>query len=159
MSEELEGGDGVDFGDVPTDMGDTGSTDMGPSDSSDGVATAEEEQEVTTEEQEAPEEQIGTEQERISQENQDEQEERGLLSPVNDRGEQYPEITDPRTDKPIPFPEGELEIVPQDQRASWGASERRAFIEEWERRGYSTPPGGWGGCEVHHIHPREIFIS
>jgi len=155
MSEELKGGDSGDSGDVSTDMGDTDYTDMGPSDESDGIETAGEEQEITTEGQETPEDQEETEQDSTSQENQNEQEGQDASFPANDRGELYPEIIDPRTDEPVPFPEEELEIMPQDQRAPWGASERRAFIEEWERRGYSAPPGGWGEYEIHHIHPRE----
>jgi len=76
-------------------------------------------------------------------------------SVTNDKGEAYPEIIDPRTGEVIPFPEEDLEIVPPDQRVAWGAQQRRAYIEEWESKGFEPPPGGWEACEIHHIKPRE----
>lgn len=92
------------------------------------------------------------------QEEEDKQEgetEQPLEPVVNHRGEEYPEVIDPRTGEPIPPPEGDLEIVPQEERVPWGISERRAFIEEWEAKGYPVPEGGWSEYDIHHIRPRE----
>ena len=76
--------------------------------------------------------------------------------PVNRDGMPYPSVTDPRTGRPIPFPDGEVTRVPQSQRVSWGLRERAEYIAEWYRRGYSTPLGGWDGYDIHHILPREF---
>jgi hypothetical protein len=68
----------------------------------------------------------------------------------------YPSINDPRTGNPIPFPEGNLVEVNKADRVPWGREQRGEYIREWHKRGYSTPPGGWGGYDIHHIKPREF---
>ena len=67
----------------------------------------------------------------------------------------YPQVIDLKTGRPIRFPSDIKDIVPEAQRAKWGAKERAGFIKEWERRGYDTPRGGWGNYEIHHIKPRQ----
>src|SRR5438067_708593 len=42
----------------------------------------------------------------------------------NSRGEPYPTVIDQRTGKPMPFPEGELEKVPREDRAEWDRKAR-----------------------------------
>jgi hypothetical protein len=66
----------------------------------------------------------------------------------------YPSITDPRTGKPIPFPEGNLVPVDATQRVSWGKQERAAYIREWYDKGYPSPPHPWDEYDIHHIKPR-----
>jgi len=73
---------------------------------------------------------------------------------VNNKGVPYPTITDPRNGKPIPFPE-KLVKTPKASRVPWTRSTREAFIEEWQRRNFPEPPGGWSEYEIHHIQPRE----
>jgi hypothetical protein len=34
--------------------------------------------------------------------------------------------------------------------------QRQAFKDEWCRRGYAEPIGGWNRYDMHHIHPREF---
>ena len=80
--------------------------------------------------------------------------------PVNARGEPYPKATDPRTNKPVPFPEGDLKIVPKESRVEWdspatGFKRRGAYIKEWFDRKLPKLPGSWGDYELHHIWPRE----
>lgn len=77
------------------------------------------------------------------------------LKQLNSKGVSYPEVKDPRTGKNIPMPEGELEIVPKDQRVEWNNATRSEFIKEWYDRGYQTPEGGWDKYDIHHILPRE----
>lgn len=73
----------------------------------------------------------------------------------NSKGQLYPSVIDPRTGKNIPTPSGNLSIVDKNDRVQWTANERAAYIKEWYDRGYSTPNGGWGEYEIHHIIPRE----
>lgn len=73
----------------------------------------------------------------------------------NSSGDPYPAVVDPRTGEPIHYPGRDLEVVPRDQRVTWGRQERGEFIGEWYRRGYETPPGGWAAYDIHHIRPRE----
>jgi hypothetical protein len=77
-------------------------------------------------------------------------------SPVNKAGKPYPNVTDPRTGKPMTFPEGPLERVPASQRVEWTNQDRGRFIKEWYDRGYQTPQGGWSEYDIHHIRPREF---
>jgi hypothetical protein len=74
---------------------------------------------------------------------------------VNAVGRAYPRVLDPRSGEPIVFPGSGLSQVPLEDRVPWGASERGAYIKEWYDRGYSTPAGGWGEYDIHHIVPRE----
>lgn len=76
---------------------------------------------------------------------------------VNRNGTLYPEVPDPRTGRPIPFPDGELARVDMSKRASWDSkADRYAYIREWHDRGYETPRGGWSQYDVHHIQPLEF---
>lgn len=73
------------------------------------------------------------------------------------------------------FPEGDLNRIPKEERTPWFGtiSEARNFktnnpgfedqilsrgeyIQEWYKRGYATPKGGWDLYEIHHIRPREF---
>ena len=88
--------------------------------------------------------------------------------PTNKKGVAYPKITDVKTGKLMEFPEGDLEIVPKENRVEWYRNQslanvnrtdpimcKRDFIEEWYNRGYNTPSGGWGLYDIHHIKPRQ----
>jgi hypothetical protein len=78
-----------------------------------------------------------------------------LQSPSNS-GKPYPTVIDPRTGDPIPFPQNP-QRVPKDQRVQWDSrTDRGAFITKWYDQGYSTPPGGWGAYDIHHIDPKEF---
>ncbi|MFN6108378.1 MAG: RHS repeat-associated core domain-containing protein, partial [Planctomycetaceae bacterium] len=69
----------------------------------------------------------------------------------------YPKVVDPRTGRNIGFPTGIVGRVDSTLRVSWDSKlDRAAFIAEWYRRGYPTPPGGWPNYDIHHIHPREF---
>jgi hypothetical protein len=74
---------------------------------------------------------------------------------LNGAGRAYPRVLDPRTGEPIPYPGGRLATVPKADRVPWGGPERQAYIKEWYDRGFSTPEGGWGEVDVHHIVPNE----
>jgi RHS repeat-associated protein len=79
-----------------------------------------------------------------------------ILGPwkVNEVGEPFPVVIDPRTGKPIPPPPDDLQVVPEELRVSWdGRQDRREYIEEWYDQGYETPPGGWDLYQIHHIKP------
>ena len=76
--------------------------------------------------------------------------------PVNSKGNPYPSVIDPRTGELIPFPEGELQRIPPEDRVQWNSRLRNAFINEWVARGYPEPEGGWENYEIHHILPREF---
>lgn len=86
----------------------------------------------------------------------DEDSSENSCSQENNSGDQYPSVEDPRTGRPIEFPEGQFERVPRNQRVRWTGTERRAFIREWEARGYPEPPGTWQEYEIHHILPKEL---
>ena len=88
--------------------------------------------------------------------------------PTNKKGVAYPKITDVKTGKLMEFPEGDLEIVPKENRVEWYRNQsltnvnrtdpimcKRDFIEEWYNRGYNTPSGGWELYDIHHIKPRQ----
>jgi RHS repeat-associated protein len=77
------------------------------------------------------------------------------LQPLNNRGQPYPQMTDPRTGEEVPFPEGELQQIPEADRVVWNNQTRYAFIQEWYQQGYPDPEGGWGNLDIHHILPRE----
>jgi len=170
MSELLESGDSgdLDLG-ASTDSGGSDTLDMGPPRVADGLDTTEAPQDsgdlgstsapkaldTFVDNASALDEQVQTESESEAVTGEEDLDVGSEDSTINDRGEGYPEIIDPRTGEPIPFPEGDLEIVPQDERVGWGAAQRQAFIQEWNDRGYEPPPGGWEECEIHHIKPRE----
>ena len=80
----------------------------------------------------------------------------GRGSVTNGAGKPYPEVLNPGTGELIPYPGSGLSKVPVSERVSWGAKERGEFIKEWYDNGYSTPPGGWAGYDIHHIQPREL---
>lgn len=88
---------------------------------------------------------------------------------VNSKGVEYPDIIDLKTGERLKFPEGDLDIVPEENRAQWYASQSMAdayrtnpdeilckkdFIDEWYAQGYTTPEGGWSLYDIHHIKPR-----
>ena len=88
---------------------------------------------------------------------------------VNDRGDAYPEIIDIKTGENLEFPDGDLDIVPEEDRVPWYRSQsianenrtdpdeilcRKDFIDEWYAQGYTTPDGGWDLYDIHHIKPR-----
>jgi hypothetical protein len=75
--------------------------------------------------------------------------------PTNGRGDPYPVMTNPGTGEEVPFPEGNLQQVPQEDRVEWNNMTRGAFIKQWYDNRYSTPDGGWEGYDIHHILPRE----
>lgn len=75
---------------------------------------------------------------------------------LNKVGDFYPNVPDLRTGKTISFPIGDLKKVPQTSRVAQGAQERGKFIQEWYKRGYETPRGGWSEYDIHHIKPREF---
>jgi hypothetical protein len=77
------------------------------------------------------------------------------VTAVNRAGQAYPNVLDPRTGQPIPYPGPDLTKVPPAQRVTWTATDRAAFIKAWYDRGYPTPPGGWSDYDIHHIRPRE----
>jgi hypothetical protein len=73
--------------------------------------------------------------------------------PVNRFGHPYPTVIDPRTGESMPFPECELQVIPQENRVEWPPQGRQTFIEEWNSRGYPEPKGGWDRYDIHHILP------
>jgi hypothetical protein len=73
----------------------------------------------------------------------------------NSAGDPYPQVIDPRTGEPVHYPGQDLEVVPREQRVTWGRQERGEYIADWYRHGYETPPGGWARYDIHHIQPRE----
>ena len=95
----------------------------------------------------------------------------GTSSVVNSKGVAYPEVKDIRTGQNMVFPEGVGSRVPKDSRVGWYRNQSEAnlyrvndtdilckkdYIDEWYRRGYQTPEGGWDLYEIHHIKPREF---
>ncbi|SHU94916.1 Uncharacterised protein [Mycobacteroides abscessus subsp. abscessus] len=62
----------------------------------------------------------------------------------------------PGTGDEMPFPAGDLERMPRDQRSEWTNMDRYYFIQQWHDMGYETPPGGWNMYDIHHIRPREF---
>lgn len=95
----------------------------------------------------------------------------GSSSVVNSKGVAYPEVKDIRTEQNMVFPEGVGSRVPKDSRVGWYRNQSEAnlyrvndtdilckkdYIDEWYRRGYQTPEGGWNLYEIHHITPREF---
>ena len=95
----------------------------------------------------------------------------GKTSIVNSKGASYPEVTDIRTGQNMVFPDGVGSRVSPDSRVGWYRNQSEAnlyrtndtdilckkdYIDEWYRRGYQTPEGGWDLYEIHHIMPREF---
>lgn len=76
-------------------------------------------------------------------------------SVTNSAGDPYPQVSDPRTGKTISLPDGNLTRISPEHRTEWGLQQRGAFISEWNRRGFTEPPGGWDKYDIHHIKPRE----
>jgi hypothetical protein len=74
---------------------------------------------------------------------------------VNDKGDPYPTVIDPRTRKPIPFPQEKLTWIPEPNREVWDNTTRAAFIKEWYDKGYGNLPKSWREYDIHHILPRE----
>ncbi|SKF66996.1 Uncharacterised protein [Mycobacteroides abscessus subsp. bolletii] len=74
----------------------------------------------------------------------------------NDNIEAYPRVYNPGTGDEMPFPAGDLERMPRDQRSEWTNMDRYYFIQQWHDMGYETPPGGWSMYDIHHIRPREF---
>lgn len=74
----------------------------------------------------------------------------------NDNIEAYPRVYNPGTGDEMPFPAGDLERMPRDQRYEWTNMDRYYFIQQWHDMGYETPPGGWSMYDIHHIRPREF---
>lgn len=74
---------------------------------------------------------------------------------VNKSGIFYPDVPDLRTGRSIPFPTGNLQIVPKANRVIWDNNARATFIKEWHDKGYPRPRGGWEEYDIHHIKPRE----
>ena len=83
----------------------------------------------------------------------------------------WTEVKDIRTEQNMVFPEGVGSRVPKDSRVGWYRNQSEAnlyrvndtdilckkdYIDEWYRRGYQTPEGGWNLYEIHHITPREF---
>lgn len=68
----------------------------------------------------------------------------------NDKGEPYPQYTDPRTGEPVPFPEGDLEVVSSEDRVVRD-NYRYRFIKEWNDKGYEDLD--WSKYDIHHIKP------
>ena len=90
---------------------------------------------------------------------------------VNSKGVTYPEVIDIRTGQNMVFPEGVNSRIPKESRVGWYRNQTEAnlyrvndtdilckkdYIDEWYRRGYQTPEGGWDLYEIHHIKPREF---
>ena len=90
----------------------------------------------------------------------------------NSKGQEYPDIEDLKTGESMAFPQGDLSVVPKENRAPWFRSKSQAqdfrnnnpayndaiiskgeFIDEWYKRGYTTPNGGWDLYDIHHIQP------
>ncbi|QOF29726.1 HNH endonuclease signature motif containing protein [Mycobacteroides abscessus] len=74
----------------------------------------------------------------------------------NNNIEAYPRVYNPGTGDEMPFPAGDLERMPRDQRSEWTNMDRYYFIQQWHDMGYETPPGGWNMYDIHHIRPREF---
>jgi len=67
--------------------------------------------------------------------------------------EEYPTWIDLRTGERISFPGYGLQKV--NDPLTWTLDDTKAYRDEWYRRGYKTPIGGWRLYEIHHIHTRE----
>ena len=72
--------------------------------------------------------------------------------PVNQRGDPYPQVIDPRTGEPIPYPQDAEWTLPEDRTLRDG-DYRQNYIDEWRERGYPEPEGGWSEYVIHHIDP------
>lgn len=68
----------------------------------------------------------------------------------------YPNVLDPRTGQHIPFPTEKLKFIRRSDIRPRNANLRNEFINEWYKRGFETPKGGWGCYDIHHIHPIEF---
>ena len=76
---------------------------------------------------------------------------------LNSKKIEYPDIIDIKTGKKLEFPEGDLNIIPEEERVNWYRSQYEAdmhrttpdeilckkdFIDEWYKQGYETPEDG-----------------
>ncbi len=75
--------------------------------------------------------------------------------PVNSKGVPYPKMIDPRTGNEVPFPSGDLQQIPEEDRVVWDNYTRGVYIAEWIDKGYDVPDGGWPPYDIHHILPKE----
>lgn len=77
---------------------------------------------------------------------------------TNKLDEPYPQVIDPRTGRPVEFPEGRLNRVPEDQRTPPLTNDEKA--QYWRRffgEGNQLPPGyKTEDYDLHHIKPREF---
>jgi len=64
-------------------------------------------------------------------------------------------FNDPRIGENIVFPNGNINVVPTNERVEWNSKTQGDFIKECYDRGYTTPEGGWDKYDIHHIKPRE----
>lgn len=76
--------------------------------------------------------------------------------PYNENFDAYPRAYHPGTGEEMPFPTGDLDRVPRDQRSEWTNMDRYYYIKQWHDMGYEEPPGGWNLYDIHHIRPREF---
>lgn len=76
--------------------------------------------------------------------------------PYNNDIAGYPHAYHPGTGAEMPFPSGDLERIPADQRSEWTNMDRYYYIQQWHDMGYATPPGGWNNYDIHHVRPREF---
>lgn len=76
--------------------------------------------------------------------------------PYNGNIEAYPHAYHPGTGDEMPFPIGDLDRIPKDERFEWTNMDRYYYIQQWHDMGYETPPGGWNLYDIHHIKPREF---
>jgi uncharacterized protein YukE len=76
---------------------------------------------------------------------------------VNKNNEPYPQIIDPRTGKPVEFPQGPLTKVPESQQSPpLDNNDRAQYWREYFGRGNKLPPGyTTNDYDLHHIRPRE----
>jgi 5-methylcytosine-specific restriction endonuclease McrA len=72
----------------------------------------------------------------------------------NDKEQPYPKVIDPKTKKPVEFPQ-DPKWTPKDQREPRPSGYRDDFMREWENQGYPEPDGGWNEYEIHHKKPLE----
>ncbi|MFJ9863701.1 putative T7SS-secreted protein [Streptomyces sp. NPDC101165] len=76
-------------------------------------------------------------------------------SMTNSKGVPYPQITDPRTGWPVPYPGDGFSVVDKADRVVWDGNARAAYIKEWYDRGYGDLSQPWKEYDIHHILPRE----
>jgi RHS repeat-associated protein len=74
---------------------------------------------------------------------------------VNRAGITYPSIIDPRTGEAVSFPTTLVRTPLASRLGTLTKHEKKAFIQEWQARGFAEPAGGWDAYQIHHIQPRE----